>query len=364
MKNLLLDYDKCIDCNSCMKGCLLLDEFTSSPKELLKDFKGARSAANISFSCASCNYCESVCPEDISFKEHFYKAKKEYAKSDTILNSFGYKAILFHQKNSFSKLFTSKTKFTTGEFKNMAFMPGCALSSYSPKMVKKIYAHLKEELPGIGVIQQCCGLPTRVLGDMGRFDKLYSYLEADLANMGCDTVVTACENCYMSLKELSPHIKVKSLYEVLDSIELPASTCKGYEDSPKVALHDPCPTRYETVLHVSVRSLMDKLGLQYEEFKHNRKKTECCGSGGMLELTNPKLALKQINSRANQTDCDVIVSYCQSCSESMTKGGKYGVHILDLIYNDRMKDKMKQKKNGTAKKWFNRYVSKKMIEKL
>lgn len=347
-----------------MKGCLLLDEFTSSPKDLLKNLKGSRGGENISFSCANCNYCESVCPEDISFKKHFYKAKQEYAQSDTILKNFGYKSILFHQKNSFSKLFTSKTKFSTGEFKNMAFMPGCALSSYSPKMVKKIYTHLKEALPGIGVIQQCCGQPTRVLGDMNRFNKLYSYLEADLANMGCDTVVTACENCYMSLKELSPHIKVKSLYEVLDNVELPISTSKGYIDSPKVALHDPCPTRYENILHVSVRNLMNKLGLQYEEFKNNRKKTECCGSGGMLELTNPKLALKQINSRANQTDCDVIVSYCQSCSESMTKGGKYGVHILDLIYNDKMKDQMKQKKKGTATKWFNRYVSKKMIEKL
>jgi len=200
-------------------------------------------------------------------------------------------------------------------------------------------------------------------GDMKRFNKLYSYLESDLANMGCDTVVTACENCYMSLKELSPHIKVKSLYEVLDSIDLPESTCKGYIQSPKVALHDPCPTRYETVLHVSVRSLMDKLGLKYEEFKNCREKTECCGSGGMLELTNPKLALKQINSRANQTKCDVIVSYCQSCSESMTKGGKYGVHILDLIYFENMKEKMKQKKKGTVKKWFNRYQSKKMIER-
>ena len=85
-------------------------------------------------------------------------------------------------------------------------------------------------------------------------------------------------------------------------------------------------------------------------------------SGGMLELTNPKLALKQINSRANQTKCDVIVSYCQSCSESMSKGGKKGVHILDLIYDERMKVKMKQESRGTIKKWFYRYKSKIIIE--
>jgi len=362
MKNLLLDYDKCIDCSKCAVGCLLLDDFTDSPKSLLKNLRGVRGDADISFSCASCNYCESICPKGISFKKHFYKAKKEYAKNDEILKSFGYKSILFHQKNSFSKRFTSTAKFTIGEYKNMAFMPGCALSSYSPKMIKKVHAHLREQLPGIGIIQQCCGLPTRVMGDTKRFEKLYSYLEADLANMGCNTVVTACENCYMSLKELSPHIEVKSLYEVLDTIELP--NLNRYNDSPKVALHDPCPTRYENSLHVSVRSLMKKLGVKYEEFRNNREKTECCGSGGMLELTNPKLALKQINSRANQTSCDTIVSYCQSCSESMTKGGKKGVHILDLIYDNDMKDKMQQKTNCTIKKWFNRYRSKKMIEGL
>ncbi len=71
---------------------------------------------------------------------------------------------------------------------------------------------------------------------------------------------------------MSPHIKVKSLYEVLDSIELPKFTTKAYVNIPKVALHDPCPTRYESILHVSVRNLMDKLGLRYEEFKNSKEK--------------------------------------------------------------------------------------------
>jgi len=342
----------------------MLDEFTTSPKELLFDFTEEIPSSEIAFSCATCDYCHTACPKDISFQEVFKEAKIEHAKDDVVLKKYGYNAVLLHQKSSFSKMFTAKTKFAIGEYKNMAFMPGCALSSYSPELVQKIYNHLGKKLPGINMLQQCCGQPTRVVGDMKRFKNLYSKLEYDIDYMKVDTVVTACENCYMSLKEFSPDTKVVSLYEVLEVHGIPEQKIGAYKDFEKVALHDPCPTRHEKVLHTSTRKLLNTIGLEFEEFKKNKEKTECCGSGGMLELTNPKLAKQQMSSRVNQTSCNTIVSYCQSCSESMIKGGKNGVHILDYIFQDDIQKDFTQKKNGVVKKWFNRYKSKKMIEEL
>lgn len=347
-----------------MTGCSMLEEFTDSPKSLLFDFTNNTPSSNMSFSCATCGYCESVCPEDISFKNLFSKAKQEYAKEDTTLFNFGYKSVLFHQKNSFSKLFTAKTKFHDGKYKHMAFMPGCALSSYSPQLVKNVYNHLNTLLPGINVLQQCCGQPTRIVGDMNRFDKLYSKLESDIQYMQADTIVTACENCYITLKHHSPHLKVVSLYEVLAEVGIPKHKENFYHNFEKIALHDPCPTRYEKKLQDSVRDVLSLLGIPYEEFKNNRNKTECCGSGGMLELTNAKQAKKQMTSRAQQTQCDTIISYCQSCAESMNKGGKNGVHILDLIFTQTNEKYFQQKKNSVLGKWYNRYKSKRMVEKL
>lgn len=364
MQNLVGDHDSCIDCKKCMQGCPMLHEFTDSPKNLLQSFKISMPSSHISFSCATCNYCFSVCPKDISFKEVFFNAKSEHAKEDSVLYNFGYKSILFHQKNSFSKYFSAKTKFYEGKYKNMAFMPGCALSSYSPDIVKNVYKHLNSLLPGINVLQQCCAQPTRIVGDMVRFRELYSILQADIDTLKVDTVVTACENCYMSLKQYSPKVKVISLYEVLADIGIPKEKENSFGHFEKVALHDPCPTRYETNLQDSVRAVLDLLGLPYVEFKANREKTECCGSGGMLELTNQKLAQKQMTSRANQTTCKSIISYCQSCAESMNRGGKNGLHILDLIFSDIDGAVFKQKKNGLVRKWYNRHKSKKMVEKL
>jgi len=244
----------------------------------------------------------------------------------------------------------------------MAFMPGCALSSYSPRLIHTVFHYLQSKCSGMGIIQQCCGTPTRMMGDMTQFQTYHSKLERDLEKMGATTVVTACENCFMSLKTYVPHIKIVSLYSLLAQIGLPEHAKERHKNAPKMALHDPCPTRYEKEIHHDVRTLLMQIGLPYEEFKQNREKTLCCGSGGMLELTHSGLAHEQMRSRAHQTECESIVSYCQSCAESMSKGGKNGVHLLDLIFNPAFA--MKQEVPGTLKKWYNRFSSRQKISAL
>ncbi|MDD2382957.1 MAG: (Fe-S)-binding protein [Sulfurospirillaceae bacterium] len=355
-------HEECIDCKSCMKGCPMLYSFTVSPKILLHHFTTQKPIASMAFSCATCGLCAQVCPKDIDFGEVFTQSKNEYATQKNVLKKYGYGAVVFHQKSSFSKLFSTTKKFTQGEYTHMAFMPGCALASYSPKLVYTIFDYLRSKLSGIGIIQQCCGTPTRMMGDIEQFQKYHTQLETDLAAMGATTVVTACENCYMSIKNNAPHINIVSLYSVLNEIGVPKEMVGRYTNLPKVALHDPCPTRFESKIHKDVRALMHTIGLPFEEFKANREKTLCCGSGGMLELTNPVLAYEQMHTRANQTQCESIVSYCQSCTESMSKGGKNGLHLLDFIFAPTMPSQ--QVEQGSFKKWYNRYQSRRMITML
>jgi len=335
----------------------MMGEFTDSPKTLLETIK--TSPASVAFSCAACGYCAHVCPKEISIEEYFVKRKVELAPTE--LKNYGYRAVLFHQVLSFSKPFTAIKKFRTRDYSTMAFMPGCALSSYSPTLVKSIIQHLQEKLPGINVLMQCCGKPMRVVGDMERFERYYGLLENDIARLGVDTVVTACENCYMSLKTLSPHVNTVSLYEILADIGVPA---QDFSHVQPVALHDPCPTRHERPLQDAVRKILHTIKLPFEEFKFNRDKTQCCGSGGMLALTNPKLSREQMVKRANQTNCETIISYCQECCHSMSRGGKNGVHLLDLLFDEKVASAMKQPTLTTITSWINRYKTKRMITKL
>ena len=345
-----------------MNGCPMLYNFTGSPKLLLGNFTTQKPTSDMAFSCANCGLCAKVCPEDIDFGAIFTASKEVYAEDKKVLKNYGYGGVIFHQKSSFSKLFSTTKKFTTGEYTHMAFMPGCALSSYSPSLVHTVFDYLRSKCSGIGIIQQCCGTPTRMMGDMEQFQKYHSQLEADLEKMGATTVVTACENCFMSIKTYAPHIKIISLYSLLAQIGLPETSQGRHRNTPKMALHDPCPTRYEKQIHSDVRKLLTHIALPFEEFKFNREKTLCCGSGGMLELTHGALAQEQMKTRANQSECESIVSYCQSCAESMSKGGKNGVHLLDLIFNPTFE--VKQEETGPLKKWYNRFVSRQMIARL
>ena len=340
----------------------MLYNFTVSPKVLLTKFTTELPSSQMAFACANCGLCAHACPRDIDFGAIFTASKKNYARDKNVLKKYGYGGVIFHQKSSFSKLFSTTKKFTTGEYTHMAFMPGCALSSYSPSLVHTVFNYLQSKCSGIGIIQQCCGTPTRVMGDMAQFKIYHSQLERDLEKMGATTVVTACENCFMSIKTYAPHIKIVSLYSLLAQIGLPENAKERHQNRPKMALHDPCPTRYEKEIHKDVRTLLAQIGQPYEEFKQNREKTLCCGSGGMLELTHAALAHEQMKTRAHQTECESIVSYCQSCAESMQKGGKNGVHLLDLIFDPTFS--MKQEKQGTLKRWYNRFTSRQMISAL
>lgn len=345
-----------------MKGCPMLYAHTDSPKNLLLRFTREKPSSATAFSCATCGLCAHVCPKDIDFGALFQGTKEHYAADQKVLKKYGYGAVMFHQKQSFSKRFSTLKSFTTGAYRHMAFMPGCALSSYSPSLIYTVFDYLRSQLPGIGIIQQCCGTPTRMMGDTAQFHIYRSRLESDLAAMGATTVVTACENCYMSIKNHSPHITIVSLYSLLNEIGVPKTAIDRYRSYDAVALHDPCPTRFESALQEDVRALMHTIGLSFEEFKFNRDKTQCCGSGGMMELSAPHLAQAQMQSRAAQTQCESIVSYCQSCAESMSKGGKNGLHLLDFIF---MPHRLKrQTKQGVLKKWYNRYRSRRMIERL
>ena len=340
----------------------MLYNFTISPKKLLTKFTTELPSSQMAFSCTHCGLCAHMCPQDIDFGKLFTASKQAFAHDKKVLKKYGYGGVIFHQKSSFSKLFSTTKKFTTGEYTHMAFMPGCALSSYSPNLVHTVFHYLQSHCSGIGFIQQCCGTPTRAMGDMEQFKQYHSQLEADLAQMGATTVVTACENCFMSIKTYAPHINIVSLYSLLAQIGLPETAKGRHLNAPTMALHDPCPTRYETKIHKDVRILLAQIGLPYEEFKQNREKTLCCGSGGMLELTHAALAHEQMKTRAHQTECESIVSYCQSCAESMNKGGKNGVHLLDLIFNPQFT--MRQEKQGIFKKWYNRFISRQRIGSL
>ncbi len=368
--NLLLrkEKEKCIGCKLCMNNCPMLDQYCNSPEELLTQIVVNQQVdAIIPFSCALCGYCTQVCPKQVDLNKVFLELRMDIVKKNKgVPKTIPNRVIKFHQKNSFSKLFTTGAKGLDENKIKRVFFPGCALTAYSPELVMKTYDYLRDKLPGTGIMLNCCGKPTYSMGDMDNFNKYYATVQNTFDTNEVEEIIVACQNCYKTIEKNSPRQKITSLWDIISEVGIPDDKVnKGREIQTIFAIHDPCPTRENSHIHDSIRNITQKLGLKIKEMEFSRERTLCCGSGGMLGVTNSSLALKQMNRRTNQTKERYIISYCQECVESMRRGGKKSIHILDFLFCDEMylmKD-FDQEDISTLKKWSNRYIAKVKVDR-
>lgn len=349
--------DSCVDCKRCYKVCPMMKEFEESPKKVIKAVSEGSDVDKIAFSCMMCNSCVRECPKDIDLKTMFNNLRIEMYNNDIEkVNNLGNKVVRSHQKNSFSPLFTYKK---LDKKVKKVFLPGCSLSAYSSNLVKKVYDYISKNSDDIGFMVHCCGKPTLDMGDVEGFKQYYLKLQKILDDNNIEEVIVACENCYKTIKENSPHIKVTSLWTFINDIGIPNDVKGIYKDDKETfALHDPCPIRDEEHIHEGVRNILKDLGINFKEFKRNRESTDCCGCGGMCGVTNKQLAIEQMKNRANSVEANCIISYCESCVEAMMTGGKKSIHIVDLLFNDEVinNKKFSQRPKNILKKWTNRYL--------
>lgn len=246
------------------------------------------------------------------------------------------------------------------------FVPGCSLPSYNPEAVQAILEHLQDKLPGTGAILKCCGKPTKALGQIDKFKERYHDFQDEIDKLGADEIIVACQSCFMTMTEYSPNQKVTSLWSLLPEIGLPTEAVGKAKDSDIVfAIHDSCPTRYETEIHDGIRWILNELGYKTEEPPHTRENTRCCGFGGMVVPANPKLAQRVMDRRTAEMESDYVVAYCAACRESMVKGNKKAAHILDLIFGEvkTTKSEFTDLPGSAVTSWVNRYKSKQGIKK-
>lgn len=352
LNEVITNEEKCVGCNKCMKECPMSYEVKDLPKDIMKSIKEEKSIdPKIPFSCTLCDNCTVKCPKDISLSKMYKNIREDIFKVDKeTTKSFGYNVVKFHQKSSYLNIFTGNN---IPKGCNTVFFPGCSLSGYSNNIIESTYNYLNDKIGNIGIFVSCCGKPSIDIGDKKSFEKNFQSISDVLDKHDIKEVIVACSNCFNTIKKYKD-VKVTTLWEVLRDIGVPDNVRGIYKDSSlDVTLHDPCPIRKESHIHESVRTILEELGLNYKEFEQNKGNTQCCGAGGMMMSTNRSVALEQMKNRADQTDSGIIISYCESCVDSMMTGGKKGLHVLDFLFNENVINKSidTQSPRGVLSHW-------------
>ncbi|MDZ7673105.1 MAG: FAD-dependent oxidoreductase [Halanaerobiales bacterium] len=357
--------DRCLECEckDCVGECEFLDQYCEHPKDLMERLlEDPTDDLSISYFCNLCETCTVYCPNDFELNNIFLDIRRELVQQGKGPLKGHNPVTKFHQPLGFSNIFTSRLKDKNTKDTKRVFFPGCSLSSYAPDVVAETYKYLQENLPGTGFILKCCGAPTNMVGQEDKFEERFNDLINDVRELGAEEIITACPDCTHNIISHKPDdIKVTTVYEVIDEIGLPEDR-KDIANGKTISIHDSCTGRHFTELHESVRNLVKDLGLNIQEFEHNREDTRCCGFGGMVLLANKDLSTDIMKRRANETDKDVV-TYCGACRESMTIAEKPAFHLLELIFSDQWKNGANDADNPIVQ-WYKRWQTKKKVEKI
>jgi Fe-S oxidoreductase len=330
---------RCLQCEclECVKVCLYLERFGGYPRKYAREIynndsivMGARQGNRLINSCSLCGLCEAVCPEGFAMQDLCLQARRAMVQKGKMPPSAHEFALLDMQFSNSDRFVL--TRHEPGKTSSeQVFFPGCQLSASSPKQVRRLYDHLRRIFPGgVGLMLGCCSAPASWAGQDTLYQAELTRWRGQWENLGCPQVILACSTCYQMLKPHLPADKIISLWQVLETQGLP-DRLPAQAFPEKLAVHDPCTTRHETGFQDAVRRLLVKLACPVEELPLNREFTECCGFGGLMQNTNPALAIAVVKRRAEASEKD-FVTYCAVCRDNLAAVGKRVVHLLDLMF--------------------------------
>jgi glutamate synthase (NADPH) small chain len=334
----LQEAQRCLQCQclECVKVCMYLEHFGTYPKKYAREIYnnesmviGSRQANKLINSCSLCGLCEAVCPEDFAMQDLCLQARQNMVgrgKMPPSAHEFALLDMAFSQSEQFAL-----TRPEPGQVKsNQVFFPGCQLCGSAPEKVQTVYKYLRTALSGgVGLMLGCCAAPAYWAGEQDLFAKTLEGFKKQWHDLGDPRVILACSTCLRIFKDYLTEIPAISLWQVLEETWEPVKS-PGHVSAP-LAIHDPCTTRSAPEVQSSVRQLLNRLAVPFEELKLGREETECCGFGGLMQNANPELAREVVRQRAQRSERDYL-TYCAMCRDSLASVNKRALHLLDLLF--------------------------------
>ncbi len=347
--------EQCNDCDRCILECSFLTQY-GSPGSIARNYTlNNEKWITRSYKCSLCGLCSSVCPKRLDPAAMFLEFRRNRVNKG--MNSFPeHQRLINYEKKGTSQKYTL---YALPENCDTVFFPGCSFAATRPANTLKTYQYLQIHVDSIGIILDCCTLPSHDLGHQKKFKTLFSELKTFLLDHGIHTIIVVCPSCHKIFRNYAPELTIKTVYETI--------LTKGLDIPPllseTITVHDPCPARFETDTQNAVRSLIKSTGLKINVTPHNRKKTYCCGEGGAVGFLSPGLSMEWTTKRAKESNPYKIITYCAGCVNMLSRKTKV-IHILDLIFDPKKAMAGKARVSVAPITYLNRLILKRQLKHL
>jgi Fe-S oxidoreductase/nitrate reductase gamma subunit len=364
-----MDYDSCIKCTRCHNSCpanvsgKLLSPMDTMLKMRKLTIDGWEKPiwpdhieAEAVWSCVLCGACVSECPLQIDqpetimelrrglFFEEKHVDREIKLISANILskgNPYGFNS---SEKEGWlnSLIESGLCEFAekNSEYDYLYWI-GC-VTSLDPDLRKsseRLLKILKKAGMRVAILaeEQCCGDPSRRVGDELMFVEVLNMNKEIFQNYHFKKIVTGCPHCFNSLKneyqQYNCALKVEHSTETLEHLINESKIIPENPVNLTVTYHDSCYLGRWNDIYDSPRNVLSAIpGVKLVEMERTRGNAFCCGGGGaqlFYEIKRGDRISKIRMAEAQKTSAEALIIACPYCS-SMFKGEKTDLKLMDL----------------------------------
>lgn len=355
----------CLECGKCTAVCPVSrhnDHY--SPRRLVAEglFYGQEELVKNSllWSCLTCLLCSQRCPVDVKYSDYMQNLRTAaHNQGITGCPTHGGALHYIMEMAAAPGLTQNRTGWITEDLKvadraDVLYFVGCLPYyeelfgkelSFSPVGIARdtvrILNHLGIE-PAVLSNERCCGHDLYWLGQMETFTELARLNREAILATGARTVVTACAECALTLKNLYTGLGGPLPFAVKHISELMAEKIDRFRfkrQELRLSFHDPCRLgRFMGVYEPPRQALGAIPGVELREMVHNRRGAICCGTTNWTNCdgTSKKMQFERL-SEARAAGADLMVTACPKCqihfrcSECGEGTPKINVKMTDLV---------------------------------
>ncbi|MFW9819951.1 MAG: (Fe-S)-binding protein [Candidatus Thorarchaeota archaeon] len=346
---------RCYQCARCSGICQLSKVQTFTPSRIiemiLEGFENKVIESGILWDCLTCNACLQNCPEGINFADIVrmarYKMRESYGQNpdDLIAHKGVYTTISeimseshINPKRSLDWIPKGCEISTQG---NIMYYVGCLPyfnfefenSDTIAQSTLKILCQIEKE--PIVVLQDeiCCGHDLYWgQGKLKEFINLGKRNIKRIEETGVKTIITACAECYRSLKVDYPVIfedfkekfvvkhLIEYIYENWKTHKIEFKNPSQKEEPIPFTYHDPCrlsrflPKDNKIIENVrEIFSHLKEIGYKFNEMTHHKTDALCCGVSSWMNCNDRSKALRFKRLLEAKEAGDIMVTSCPKC---------------------------------------------------
>ena len=333
----------CLECGKCTGTCPVSRySQTFSPRQILTRSIHQNShpqalEVNGLWSCLTCMRCDEICPSEIKYSDLILMLR-QFRGIENRDGTCSHGGIL----ESIAKIMTTpnlkqqRLDWLTKEYQTSSdgeylYFMGCLpyfdalFSSIDVQSLNIARSTMKilnyfDIKPQLLADEKCCGHDLYWNGDINNFTKLAKSNIKAIKQSGAKKIVTACPECYRTLKVDyqnnfgSQEYEVFHISEFIDK-QLDGKNHKIKTDEQKITFQDPCRLGRHLNIYEAPRNVLSHLtGFEMKEMAHHHKRSICCGVSGWMNCSQIS---KQIQSQrlgeAKSTGAETLITACAKC---------------------------------------------------